>query len=219
MIMAIAVCLLTCDRPELTAVTVESFVRFNQGRADLTLLHADGGSQTDENCAIAEAAGFHTLIKPTQRIGQLATLKFFLREVQAQLIPWVLWLENDWESVAPVPREPFPGCYGRVGTKTVRLFGVRKFRNGKRALAGRYRIGTTDRIKWSEIPSAPGWEWGYAHWGAGGTIIKTEVLARQMATAQRLKDVITADTHLPTVRPRENIMWSIGEETTRGFQG
>lgn len=215
----IAVCLLTCNRPELTARTVTTFVEFNRDREDLVLLHCDGGSDTSKNVELAQAAGFRTLVapRPTARIGQLATLRYFLEFVHIARIPWVLWLENDWESVAPVPANP-----GRIGTghhATVRLFGAMKFRGGHRARAGEHRIGTNDRIRWSPLDTAPGWEWGYAHWGAGGTLIKTSVLVEQARGATRLKDVITANPSLASVRPVDNVMWSIGEETTAGFMG
>lgn len=211
----LAVCLLTCDRPELTARTVESFAVHNAGRADLCLLHADGGSQMCENVDLAAAHGFHTLVAPlaTERIGQMETLRIFLAEVTRQQIGWVVWLENDWESVVAMPSTAF---LDDADIETARLFGRLKFRDGKRAPAGRLRIGTTEPIVWQT--DRPGWERGRAHWGAGGTIVRTSVLQRQ-AHQSRLKDVILAENNLVSLRPVENIMWSIGQDTTEGFKG
>ncbi len=212
----IAVCLLTCDRQELTARTVASFVAHNRGRTDLELLFCDGGSQTPENCRIAGAAGFKPVYvaPPEHRVGQMTTLRQFLKVTGEH--EWILWLENDWESVAPVPTfEWLDNC----GVETVRLFGARKMRSGPRALAGEHRIGTKELIDWQSLVDLPGWEHARAaHWGAGGTLIRRCRLTR-FAHLPRLKDVITADPRLLSLRPVENIMWSIGETTTEGFLG
>lgn len=211
----LAVCLLTCDRPELTARTLASFATHNVGRSDLRLLHADGGSQTKDNVDLAEKYGFWSLVAPgaARRIGQMETLRILLSEVTRLGIDWVVWLENDWESVAPLPSDAF--CEA-ADVETVRLFGRLKFRDGPRAPAGRLRIGTTVPIEWRA--DRPGWERGRAHWGAGGTIVRTAVLTRQVHQ-RRLKDVILAENNLVSLRPVENIVWSIGQETTEGFQG
>lgn len=211
----VAVCLLTCDRPALTAIAAQSFVAYNPGRRELLLLHADGGSETGENVGIARAHGFQTLVAPprAERIGQMATLRIFLEAVQRAGAEWMVWLENDWESVAALPNERF---IATSGMDTIRLFGVRKMRTGPRALAGPHRIGTREPIVWT--PAMPGWEQGRAHWGGGGTIVRTDVLTRQVHQP-RLKDVITADTALRSLRPLHNLMWSLGLETTPGFLG
>lgn len=217
----LAVCLLTCDRPELTAITVQSFVEHNRARLpELTLLHCDGGSATSENCDLAQAAGFMTLVAPppSERIGQMATLRHFLDVVRARGLEFIVWLENDWESVAPLPTDAFVRL---SGVETIRLFGVKKFRSGHRALAGRHRIGTNEPLVWVPATGRPGWEYSaHAHWGAGGTIVRTDVIEAHVAAGPaRLKDVIMSAHDLRSLRPIENVMWSIGQQTTTGFLG
>jgi len=209
----IAVCLLTCDRPELTAIAAESFDRHHR-RRQMLRLHCDCGSgHTEENVSIAKAHGFTTLIAPDERIGQMATLKVFLEAVTKANCQWLLWLENDWETVAPLPSEQF---LRNSGADTVRLFGVKKMRSGPRQWAGSRRILTQEPIDWQ--PDMPGWESGRAHWGGGGTLVKTEVLQRQIHQS-RLKDVIKAENNLLSLRPVENLMWCNGLETTPGVIG
>ena len=209
----IAVCLLTCDRPALTKLCVSSFVQHHGQRTDLLLLHCDGGSETDENVSLALSHGFLTLCAPSreERIGQMATLRIFLDEVKDAHCPWMLWLENDWETVAQIPTEDF-----LEQADTVRLFGVRKMRYGHRQLAGSRRMGTEDPIVWTE--HAVGWESGRAHWAAGGSLIRTEILERNRSV-RRLKDVIEVENNLWSLRPVENLMWCHGVETTAGVMG
>lgn len=212
----LAVCLLTCDRHIYTATCVKTFVEQNRAQFDtMHLLHCDGGSLWQNNVRIAQRAGFRTLIAPKRedRIGQMACLRIFLEEAARLGSEWILWLENDWESVKPLPDAEW---LAQCDADTVRLFGEMKFRGGHRAKAGEHRIGTSERIAW--VPLRAGWEFGYAHWGAGGTLVRRSVLERQLH-AERLKDVITADLRLLNWRPTENIMFSIGEETTAGFMG
>ncbi len=211
----IAVCLLTCDRPELTALCASSFQKYHADRADLVWLHCDGGSLTRENVMLAEAYGFLTLVAPPreQRIGQMATLRIFLEEAIRMDCDWMLWLENDWEAVARIPDEAF---LNTTGADTVRLFGEKKMQSGPRMWAGIRRILTQERIVWT--PVLPGWEAGFAHWGAGGTLIKTDVLWRQRHQP-RLKDVIKAENNLLSLRPVNNLMWCHGLVTTEGVIG
>lgn len=211
----IAVCLLTCDRPELTAWAVSSFQKHHADRKDLLLLHCDGGSLTDENVRLARAYGYQTLVAPRRadRIGQMETLRHFVQKALSESCAWILWLENDWESVAPIPTEAFLHA---SGAETVRLFGVLKMHEGPRKLAGTRRIGTDERIDWR--PAMDGWETGRAHWGGGGTLVKTSILQRQLHQP-RLKDVITAENYLLSLRPLENLMWCHGLISTEGIIG
>lgn len=215
----IAVCLLTCGREELSSRTVVSFREHNRGRSDLILLHADaGGPDTLRNRVIALNGGFRTVHAPTERVPQMASFRALLEEAALKGAEFVLWLENDWESVAPIPTLDELREHAEAGIVTFRLFGKRKMReDGPRALAGEHRIGTKDKIDWQ--PTAGGkWEAGLAHWAAGGSIATLAYLESQYHR-KRLKDVITARNDLPSLRVTENIMWHIGEQTTEGFQG
>jgi len=145
----------------------------------------------------------------------MTTLLYFLQEARKYEADWIVWLENDWESVAPLPSHAFMAEATGV-VDTIRLFGAKKFLDGPRQNAGPHKIGTREPIVWS--PWSPNWEFGLAHWGAGGTMVRTDILAR-CSHLRRLKDVITHTTDLPSLRPMENIMWSIGHESTEGIIG
>ena len=212
----IAVCLLTCDRPELTVLAASSFHKHHHARTDLRLLHCDGGSVTSENVDIARAYGYRTLIAPprAERIGQMATLRHFVAAAGLLECDWILWLENDWEAVGSIPTSTF--C-DHADVETVRLFGVQKFEDGPRKWSGARRLLTRDRIDW-QPHSYFGWECARAHWGAGGTLVKTSVLQRQLHQP-RLKDVIKAENNLLSLRPIVNLMWCHGLQTTEGVIG
>ncbi len=209
--MKIAACLLTCNRPELTEITASSFIRLNPGRTDIELLHADGGSDTSENAEIAQRYGFRSLINPTARIRHMETVRIFIREV-ALRADWMLWLENDWESVEPLPDQGFFRRATEQKVETIRLFGTHKMRD---RIAGEYRLGTKDKINWKPW-TEPGWEWGRAHWGCGGTIIRTSLIAA-LANRENVKVIMRERNEMLTLRPRHNIMFSNGEVTTPGF--
>jgi hypothetical protein len=118
--MTVAVCLLTCDRPELTEPTARSFVAWNGVRSDLRLLHADGGSTGFANLNIAKRHGFRTIAAAGERIGQMETLRIFAREAFNLGADWMLWLENDWESVAEIPTGSFLDRAARIGAAAAR---------------------------------------------------------------------------------------------------
>lgn len=212
----IAACLLTCgdDRHAEAARAAHSFARFNAGRDDVVRLHVDGGGPGRiVNAGIAARHGFATVWSPIARVGQIESFRFFFEAVDD--FEFMVWLENDWESAAPLPSIDFLRKFH--GVDQFRLYGSRKMRgDGPRAPAGTHLIGTKIPIDWKPSPD-PAWECAWAHWGAGGTIVRPRVLAPYV-DRPRLKDVIVA-TQLRTLRPRENILWHIGEKTTGGFFG
>lgn len=214
----IAVCLLTCgdDRLQHAARAAHSFARLNHDRGDLVLLHVDGGGPGRiENLEIAKTFGFNTVDAPVERVGQIESFRTFLDAVSG--FPLMLWLENDWESERPIPRFSF--FRGLPYIEQFRLYGTHKMRgDGPRAPAGTHVIGTKEKIIWSSRDDLPGWEEGRCHWGAGGTIVRPEIL-EPFRDGPRLKDVIVSSAHLRTVRPVENYLWHIGETTTKGFFG
>jgi hypothetical protein len=138
-----------------------------------------------------------------------------VEEAVAAQCDWMLWLENDWEFVHAVPSPEFFRRLSNEGVETVRLFGTQKMKDGHRRLAGIRRILTRERIDW-QPSSILGWEYGRAHWGAGGTLIQTDILQRHLHRS-RLKDIIKAENNLRSVRPYVNLMWCNGLITTEGI--
>lgn len=210
--MRIAVCLLTCNRAELTEITAKSFTGFNRGVEGIELLHADGGSDTSDNADIARRYGFRSLNEPEHRIGHMQTVRLFIHEAQAVKADWLLMLENDWESVGPLPPSDFFERASSQRIETIRLFGTHKMRE---RIAGEYRLGTKEKIIWKPW-TEPGWEWGRAHWGCGGTLIRTDLIAA-LANRQNVKVIMRERNEMLSIRPRANIMFSNGMETTPGF--
>lgn len=215
----IAVCLLTCGRDDLTVRTAHSFEFFNAGlRSDLICLHADCGGHGPHRDV--ETFGFRTVHAPRERVPQMVSYRALIEEAALKGAEFVLWLENDWESVAPIPTlDWLRKARDEHGIVTWRLFGERKMRgDGPRAMAGEHRIGTKDRVHWIDCLEFEGWQRGHTHWAAGGSIATLAHLESQLHRP-RLKDVITAKNDLPTMRPVQNVLFHIGHETTPGFQG
>jgi hypothetical protein len=215
--MKLAACLVTCGRHDLTWRTVKSFAQHND-LADprLVLLQADEPSMGPESGEIGRQHGFSLVRAPVERGGQMEALAALVLAAVKHEATHVLWMENDWESLAPLPWPVIDG------PQTTRLFGVRKrLDNHPRAMAGQHVLGTKQRVRWTKCESAAaeGWETGDASWAAGGSIIRTSLLASQLH-ARRLKQIMLNLGPLWTRRPAglANVMVSIGDETTQGFQ-
>jgi hypothetical protein len=217
----IGVCLLTCGRDDLSVRTMESFSALNKSRPDIVRLHAAcGGGERGAIGTDPFLFDFRTVHAPPERVPQIVSFRKLIEAAAVAGAEFILWLENDWESVAAIPTIEFLRETNKGPSKVQqwRLFGKRKMqKDGPRALAGEHQIGTKEKIKWG--PSGlEGWEFGRAHWGAGGTIATLDFLEEQ-SFRNRLKDVITSKNNLPTLRPRSNIMFHIGDVTTEGFRG
>lgn len=208
----IAVCLLTCGRDELTGRTVASFEEFNTGRADLICLHADAGGSE-----LQEWGSFKLIDAPAERMPQMHSYRALIGEAAVRGAEFVLWLENDWVSVAPIPSIEFlQQTRAEHAIVTWRLFGKRRMKSKTdRGLVRETQIGTDVPIDWQ--PVFGGWEIGRAHWGGGGCIATLEHLESQIHR-KRLKDVVTAKLDLLSLRSVENIMWHVGTERTPGLR-
>lgn len=187
----------------------------------MILLHVDaGGEGAGSNVKIAAAGGFTTIWQPADRVGQIESFRAFMEFILGDpSIELMLWLENDWASERPIPPIEFFRSFAPI--EQFRMYGERKMKgDGPRVFAGRHIIGTKKPIVWSDAKGAPklDWEFGRAHWGAGGTIVRPTAL-NGLLDAPRLKDVIVGANDLYTLRPRENYLWHIGENTTAGFFG
>lgn len=205
----IAVCLLTADRPEATSETLRTFLRWNTTLQHI-LLHADDGSATPVNRALALAAGFETVYQTPERRGQMPALRAMWVEALARGAEQILHLENDQEWVAPIPPSPVEMV------DCVRLYGKRKMRGGgPRALTGQHRMGTLERIEWRQ--TRPGWERGQAHWGGQPSITRADLLTWAAHKVTRVKDLSLRLNELDTLRPVENITWHLPCETTQGW--
>lgn len=213
--MKLAACLVTCGRHDLTRRTLESFALHNELTDQrLVLLQADEPSMGPESGDLGYRAGFRMVAAPAVRGSQMAALRALVRAAAEENATHVLWMENDWASVKAIPWDVLEL------PDTVRLFGTHKRLDGHptRSLAGPHLLGTKTKIRWRPSESRPGWECGRASWAAGGSIIRTDLLMAHL-DAPRLKQVMLDLGPILTRRPAglENIMVSIGDETTPGF--
>src|SRR5688572_4097379 len=120
----IALCLQTSDRPEYTARTLATFAAHND-LSQFRLLHADDGSQTPENRTLAKAYGFKTVLKTKTPIGCLP-VRTELIAYAASRADWILFLENDIESLRPFPWDLFNFVSRHHWVYSLRLFGTFK---------------------------------------------------------------------------------------------
>lgn len=206
----VAVCLLTCGREEYTERTLQSFWECND-RWDFQLLHADDASLSDRNVVLAKGFGFDLVYRARKRSGQMAAFRALVAAADARRCPHVLYLENDWEWVAP-----FPWDLLAMAAECVRLYGAQKQRDGSRP-SGAFLMGTHRRIEWCSTVTS-GVEAALAHVGGPPSVIETR-RALQLAELESFKAVSLATglNPLRTLRPVENVVWHIGDETTAGF--
>lgn len=203
----IAVCLQTCDRPEYTRRTVESFLDLNPNRDRFTLLHADDASVEPANLELAALSGFRTVVQHSARCGNLAT-RLSLIEAAKQFAPWMLLLENDCESVRPFPWEIFDYVAGLKKVYALRLFGEFKDAAGRQPCKRTHQWKGERAVKWTPLEGAPEpAEIADIHWSAQPTVTRVKsAIALHRKGKRELGQ---------TVRVLENVFVHIGEERTR----
>lgn len=202
--MNLAVCLLTCDRPELTERTLASFTRHNPD-CDARMLHADDASTDDANMQIAAAHGFRTVHRAKKRSGPGHALRAMWGYAVRKGCTHILHLENDWEWVAPFPTDIKADC--------IRLYGNLKQQSGPRAKTGKHILGTNELIDWTDMPDRPGWQSAIAHWGGPPSITRADLLleaAMAVKGSRRIQEISQKLNRIETARPLENIVWHIG---------
>jgi len=128
--MKIAVALLTCDRPGYTKRTLQSFFRHNAEMAS-RFYYADDASRDPQVRRIAENHGFEPvyLNDGPPRRGCSPVSDMLLRETLKRTGPeWlVLYLQNDFESVAPIPVDVVESFFSDPNKATLRLWYNRRF--------------------------------------------------------------------------------------------
>jgi hypothetical protein len=205
----VAIGLLTCDRPEYTERTLLSLKQHND-LSRFVLLHGDDASQDSRNRDMGRLMGFELIHAPTERQGQMASLRALVHAAQKRECDYILVLESDYETVHPFPWDAF----AIPGWDHFRLFGTRKMREGPRAPTSPRNMGTNELIQW--LPVVPGYEFSpAAHWTPDG-VTRTALLAEHIHLP-RVKDVCLA-WRPPSLRVIENVAWHIAETSTPGFK-
>lgn len=202
--MKLAVCLLTCDRANLTESTLQSFWKFNSKLDNCLLLHADDCSHSNDNKMVVLRNRFKTVYEAPVRAGAAHAMRAMWKIAVDKGATHILHLENDWRFVSKLPLTVQADC--------VRLFGAKKAQHGPRARTGQCIIGTNERIIWEPIPDLPGWEEGIAHWGGPPSITRADYLmeAAMRAEGPKIGKIALQLSRIHTKRPIKNIVWHIG---------
>ncbi len=203
----IAVCLMTCDRPEYTRRTLESFLAHNPDRSRFVLLHGDDASRESTNLQLARGAGFDTIVQSSVRVGNLAH-RMALIAAAAKVAPWLLILENDIESVRPFPWDLFDFVARQKHVYTLRLFGKFKDAAGREACKVTHQWKGEQPIVWSDVPDAPERaQIADIHWSAQPSVTRAK-----SAIALHFKQKRELGL---TMRVVANVMNHIGAQRTR----
>ncbi|MGH8432100.1 MAG: hypothetical protein ACREUF_17030 [Solimonas sp.] len=201
--MTTAICLLTADRPEYTRRTLEALDAFRPS-VGYHYLHADDGSQSGENVALALKHRFKTVYRSKERKGPVAALRAMWAEARTRGASHILHLENDIEIIAPIP--------GRRDADSVRLYGDTKSPGGARSKTGTCIIGTKEPIVWKW--DGDGWFRGVAHWGGQPSITRTDLLLDAVAKAKKVKHIALTLARMDSLKPAWPVAIHFGKETT-----
>lgn len=200
--MKTAICLLTADREAYTNTTLTSLGHYND-LSGYILLHADDGSTWDGNEAMANACGFMTCYRSKERRGVMPALRHMWRMAYEMGASHILHLENDIESLRPLPF--------RRDADSVRLYGQYKGRPGQYP-TGPHIMETREPIEWRH--DLPNWQRATCHWGAQPSITRADLLVRAIHGGNSLKDVSRQLLRIDTLRPVDNITAHIGDAKT-----
>lgn len=204
----IAVLLQTCDRPDYTARTLETFTAHNAG-APFLLLHGDDASEDAPGMReLASRHGFETVVQSDQRSGVLATQAALFRAAARRRADWVLMLENDIDTLRPFPWALFDFVRKQPSIYCLRLFG--RFKDAGKTVACKttHSWERNAPVEWKPLRQAPEMaQVGRIHWTPQPAVSRTrDVLAlhkgiRPMALTARVK---------------KNVMGHFGVERTPG---
>lgn len=202
----IAVCLLTSDRADYTARTVRSFARHNAGDPRMRLFHADDGSRTDENLNLAYAYGFETVVQNSIRRGwRLSRTALFVHA--AKYANWILFLENDIETLRPFPWALFDRVVKTPHVYCLRLYGRFKDQaKTDKCLETHKRKGhiPVEWQAWRHAPEAS--QVGQIHWSAQPSVTRAQELINLHRTGFEPAGY--------TVRVKKNVMSHFGVRRT-----
>jgi GT2 family glycosyltransferase len=201
----IAVALLTCDRVEYTAKTLETFARHND-LDRFVLLHADDGSEDTRNEDIAQSYGFTTVVSHEHRRGWLVTRTRLIRRA-AKRADWILNLENDIETARPFPWPLFEYAAKDRGVSCLRLYHRWKDRERLDACLTTHKA-TGAPVHWRPLRGAPeSAQIGCIHWSAQPSVTRSDdLVSHHRIGAPPMGGM--------TVRPKKNVTFHIGVERT-----
>lgn len=224
----LAVCLTTCERPELTHRTVHSFIEQN-GTDRFMLLHADDASTSMANQDLAAHYGFETVAVHASRRGAQECRRSAVHAARDKGASHVLLLENDWEAVAPFPWQIAETLMDMPEIYTFRLFGHYRVRGNpsdrlsNRPCVEKHAGRDNMRAVWSDVPGIAGIEMGSIHMGTAPCVTSIDDLCWLLASADCAADMMITSGQIDrlTARPKHssNWFWDIGFNGTGAGHG
>lgn len=220
--MKIAVCLITADRYEYTKATVETFRNHNVG-LNLILLQADDASEDSRVREVGTLHGFEQVNKNLgKRIGGQAMRQLAITAAAKRGATHVYILENDIETVRPLPVAFLAYAFSDPDVYCVRLYGLCKERNGQRKCSP-YHLGRGkhEMVRWDEYRNEfEAAQIGDVHWGAQPCVTRIGEAVWLHADTHRESDIWRKCTKLQakTVRLLNNVTFHIGEDRTPNFR-
>ena len=214
----VALALLTCERHDYTARTLETLAAHND-LAAFTLLHGDDASADPRIVPLAQRYGFETVARPGERQGVMAMERALAKAAQARGCRWTWLLQNDWESVRPFPWPLFEFVAAEPLVYCLRLYGHQKDR-GARVAGSAHQGKDGADAGWRRLSGAPEpVEVGSIHWGSPPAVTRTDLLRWLLKDAAKDRDARLKSGRLDymTARVVENVVYHIGEEKTPGF--
>jgi len=221
--MRIAVCITTLNRHDLTRITVESFLAHNH-RDDFDLFYGDDNSSDDCIHDLMERHNVPCLVKAEKQLGcSVLTDRLVAEVLKASDTPAVLVLQNDMESIRPIPLDVVDQVFKDADVGWIRLQGV-----WENAITHNRPLGTNNAavLKRHHAPEVV-WrrcdmlgetlERGDIHW-AFASITRRELIGQMTRGAKCATDIIRQAAPLKklTVRFCENVVNHIGTERTPG---
>ena len=238
--MKLGIGLISCDRVEETRRTVETFAKYNTGDHPLDvpgehvvqLFHADDSSTDPALRLHAKNHGFHLITKIHEpRQGGQAMRRQFITAAKNAGCTHIMVLENDWESVRPLPWAAIKYAFSHDQVYCMRLYGVYRERDPVTGL-GRRACGKTHYGK-GKGTWDPKWmpathpsfnetiEFGDIHWGAPPNITRIAEAVYLHEDTKSEGGIIRKSAklgNLLTARVVDNVFYHIGYDRTPGFK-
>lgn len=216
----IHVVLLTCERREYTARTIETFLEHNAACTGFKFWHCDDASTDAGVRRLAARHGFAPLIHTDKRVGVTDMVRRASRRLEHEGAEWMLLLENDWETVRPFPWCVFESCLERGDVWSLRLYGKFKERGDLLPAGARHRGRNGADPGWEQFErDGEVFEVGDIHWGNPPSVSKVAQVAWVHKAAAREKDAIQRSGQIAdkVARVSVNVVYHVGAARTPGF--
>lgn len=221
--MKIAITLLTCGRTDYTRRTLSTLCRYNPNLADdFVLLHGDDHAplaDATESRKLAKMAGFETVLSPSLQYGVARMTELLFQEAQKRGCDAVLNLQNDWESLRPIPFSEVAKILSSEEIYNVRMYGALKSHHGK---CGIHHGGRAPRqvVEWAPHSTVGGYEVGDIHWGHPPAVTRMAdaVALTRGAGSESVSRIRSGEITRLTARVVSNVFNHIGQNRTPRFR-